>query len=177
MRSPTRKTELMRRGVNRALFVDKLCERWLTERVVVTLYELAIPRLPAAVGATLEKFRGQEQLHAEMLEQLLLELGHEPRSEPSTPSVNLAASEMEALIELARDERLEARHVLEVLQAAELLDGGGWTLLVELGKEVDLEDEWLRSFRTAHREEEEHQHVVRELLLRYERSELEASRV
>jgi len=171
-----RKTDLMRTDVKRAPFTDKLCERWLTERAAVTLYQRSLPRLPEGERAALERFVGQEELHARMLEQLLIELGSDPRGAPSTPSMNLAASEMEALLELARDPRLEPRHVLEVLLAAELLDGAGWELLIELGKQVSLDEEWLRSFRAASREENEHEHVIREHLWRYERDELATGR-
>jgi hypothetical protein len=162
------------KDVNRELLVDKLSERWLTERAVTTLYELAIERLPQD-SDVLTRFLEQERLHVEMLEQLLIELGREPRSAPSTPSTNLAASEMEALVELARDRHLMPRHLLEVLLAAELLDGSGWDLLVELGREARLDDEWLRSFRVANREEQEHEHVIRGRLLGYERAELAAN--
>jgi hypothetical protein len=166
----------VRKDVNRELLVDKLCERWLTERAVVKVYELAIERLPRDAGE-LERFLGQEKLHIDMLEQLLHELGRDPRSAPSTPSLNLAASEMEALVELARDRRLLPRHLLEILLAAERLDGSGWDLLVELGRDARLDDEWLRSFRVANREEQEHEHVIRGRLLGYERAELTASMV
>jgi hypothetical protein len=162
------------KDVNRELLVDRLCERWLTERAVVTLYELAIERLPND-APVLQRFLEQERLHGAMLEQLLAELGREPRSEAATPSLNLAASEMEALLELARDRRLLPRHVLEVLLAAERLDGDGWERLVGLGRDANLDDEWLRSFRVANREEQEHEHVIRGRLRAYERAELATS--
>jgi rubrerythrin len=176
-RSPTRKTQLLRKDVDRALFVDKLAERWLVERSIVTMYELAIRRLAEVRGLAhlterLDRFRDQESQHAAMLEQLLRELGHEPRQEPATPGINLSASELSSLLEVLRGNELEPRHVVEVVLAAELIDNGGWDLLIELAREADLDDEWLRSFRTAGREEQEHEHVLRTELAKMEREQL-----
>ena len=83
MRSPTRKSGLVRRDVDRTLFVDKLCERWLVERGATTLYRMAIERLQGIedLPETFARFRDQEQLHADMLEQLLAELGVHPREQ------------------------------------------------------------------------------------------------
>jgi rubrerythrin len=167
----------MRSDVDRTLFVDKLTERWVVERSVVTLYELAIRRLANVRGyetltERLDRFRDQESLHAAMLEQLLHELGHEPRQEPATPGINLCASELASLLEILRGEAIAPRYVLETLLTAELIDKGGWEMLIDLAKEADLEDDYLRSFRAAGREEDEHEHVLRTELARVERDQL-----
>jgi hypothetical protein len=140
------------------------------------LYDLAIKVLePHARGLgdlphRLVAFRDQERLHAEMLEQLLAEFGRHPRNEPATPGVNLGASEISALIDVLRVGRdLEPRHVLEVLLCAELIDGGAWEILTDLAKEADLDEEWLGSFRQTIREEAEHEHTLRDHLVRLER--------
>jgi hypothetical protein len=174
MRSPTRKSTLVRRDTNRALLVDKLSERWLAERSGIALYDRVIERLVGIeeLESELTRFRDQEQLHLEMLEQLLAELGRRPRDAPSTPGVNLAASEISAMLELVRDPQLTPRHLVEVLLSFELLDDGGWDILLELAKQADLDDEWLRSFRVAKREEEEHVHVLKTQLVRIERMQL-----
>src|SRR3954464_9364098 len=98
IRSPTRKSQLVRSNVDRALFIDKLTERWLVERSAVTMYDLAIAALNGVpdLPVRLTRFREQEQLHADMLEQLLSEFGRNPRNEPATVGINLGASEMSA---------------------------------------------------------------------------------
>ncbi len=179
MTLPTKKTRLFtRRDVRRDEFIDRLRQRWLAERAAMTLYQLAAGRLradaaTATLGPELERFAEQERLHAEMLAQLLGELGRgDPRHEPATPSVNIAASEMASLLELARGPELTPRHILEVLLLAERLDLAGWELLTDLAKEAGLDEDYLRSFRMAGREEAEHEHVVRAHLMRLERGEL-----
>jgi hypothetical protein len=164
-RIPTRKAFLHERGIDRDRFVDKVVERWLFERAAITAYALArkqLARLPDAppIVERLDEFAKKEQLHVEMLEALLDVFGRAPREMAATPSVNIAATEAEALVELLRGEELRTEHVLEVLLSAEILDGAGWALLVELGRAADLDDEWLRSFRAAEREEAEHRHFL-----------------
>jgi len=179
MSQPTKKTKLFSRpDVRREEFVDKLRQRWMTERTAVTLYQLALGRLRnqaalASLVPELERFRDQEQLHADMLRQLLAELGRgDPRQEPATPEVNIAASEMASLVELMRGKELTPRHVLEVLLIAERFDRSGWELLTDLAKEAELDEEWLRGFRAAGREEAEHEHVFRAHFDRLEREQL-----
>jgi hypothetical protein len=178
MTIPTRKTRLFTRSdVRREDFIDKLRERWTVERAVVTLYELALVRLGpveelAGARLQLERFRGQEWRHAELLSQLLSELGRDPQRQSPSPTVNVAAADMATLLELLRRRDLLPRHVLQVLLLAERADGAGWALLTELGKEAELDEDYLRSFRAAGREEAEHDHVLREHLLRAERAEL-----
>jgi rubrerythrin len=178
MTSPTRKTRLfLRRDVHRDDFADKLAQRWVVERAAVTMYRLAIDRLRAntlvaGLLADLERFGAQEQLHADMLEQLLGELGQDHddvHGEHATPAVNLAASAMAAILDSLRAPTATARSVLEAVLLAERLDLAGWELLTELAKDADLDEDYLRSFRAAGREEHEHEYVVRTHLLRLER--------
>jgi hypothetical protein len=164
----------MRSDADRGHFVDRLVERWLYERSSVTLYQLAEQRIGDFEGR-LSRFREEERLHAEMLEQLLAELGVAPREQPAYGSATIAASEIATMLELLRSEGLEPRHVVQVLLAAERLDGGGWELLNDLGNEVDLDEEWLRSFRAAARAEAEHTHFLDEQLVRLERDQLFAA--
>jgi rubrerythrin len=179
MTMPTKKTHLFSRtDVRREEFIDKLRERWIAERAAINLYDLALGRLSgerslASMTEALPRFRDQEQLHADMIQQLLAELGRgDPRHEPATPSVNIAASEMASLIELMRGPELTTRHVLEVLLMAERFDRAGWELLTDLAKEAKLDEEWLRGFRAAGREEAEHEHHFRAHYDRMEREEL-----
>ena len=165
-RIPTRKALVHERGIDRAHFIDKLVERWVFERSAVTAYKLARKRLAQLadappISARLDEFARQEQLHADLLEALLDVLGRAPREMPATPSVNIAATEAEALLELLRGHELASENVLEVLVALELIDCAGWELLIKMGGAVDLDEEWLRSFRAAEREEEEHRHFLR----------------
>jgi rubrerythrin len=178
MTAPTRKTRLFgRRDVDRERFVDKLRQRWLVERAAVTLYDLATFRLrhdvaiPASLIADFERFRDEERLHADMIESLLAELGHgDVLLEPSTPEVNVGATEMAALQELLRGPELMSPEVLEVVLAAERLDAIGWELLTDLAKDALLDEDYLRSFRAAGRQEAEHQHITRAHLERLSRA-------
>ena len=179
MTVPTKKTRLFaRRDINRDDFIDKLAQRWVVERAAVTMYKDAIARLRvnklvAEVIPELERFGGQEALHATMLEQLLHELGHgDVHGEHATPAVNLAASAMAAILESVRAPAATARSILEAMLMAERLDVSGWELLTDLAKDADLDEDYLRSFRAAGREEREHEYVVRTHLMRLEREVL-----
>ena len=179
MTVPTRKSRLFaRRGIDRDDFIDKLAQRWIVERAMVTMYGVASARLRVnrLLGSLLpdfERFAAQEQLHADMLAQLLGELGHgDVHGEHATPAVNLAASAMAAILESVRAPGATARSILEALLMAERIDVAGWELLIELAKEAELDDDYLRSFRAAGREEREHEYVVRTHLLRLERDVL-----
>ena len=179
MTLPTKKTRLFnRRDADRDDFIDKLAQRWLVERAAVTLYGVAIDRLRVnelldGLLPDLERFRREEQLHADMIAQLLGELGHgDVHREPATPAVNLAASAMAALLDSARAPTATARSVLGALDMAERLDVLGWDLLTDLAKEAELDEDYLRSFRAAGREEREHEHVIHAHVLRLESAAL-----
>ena len=179
MTVPTKKTRLFsRRDANRDDFIDKLAQRWIVERAAVTLYGVALERLRVNALLTnllpeLKRFRAEEQLHADMSEQLLGELGHgDVHREHATPGVNLAASTMAAILESVRAPTATARSILGALLMAERLDVGGWELLTELAKQVELDEDYLRSFRAAGREEHEHEYVIRTHVLRLEREVL-----
>ena len=179
MTMPTKKTRMFaRRDVDRADFIDKLAQRWVVERAAVTMYRLAGERLRVntllvSLLPDLDRFGAQEQLHADMVAQLLAELGHgDARSERATAGVNLAASTMAAILDSLRSPAATARSILEAMLMAERLDIGGWDVLTELAKEGGLDEEWLRSFRAAGREEREHEYVVRTHLQRLEHEAL-----
>ncbi len=179
MTVPTKKTRLFtRRDVDRDDFIDKLAQRWVVERAAVTMYQEAIARLRindvvAGLIPELERFAGQEQLHATFLEQLLHELGHgDVHGEHATPAVNLAASAMAAILESIRAPAATARSILEAMLMAERLDVAGWEILTDLAKDAELDEDYLRSCRAASREEREHEYVVRTHLLRLEREVL-----
>jgi rubrerythrin len=179
MTIPTKKTRLfMRRDVDRDDFIDKLAQRWLVERAAVTMYDAAIPRLAAndilrEIVPQLEHFRQQEELHATMLAQLLGELGYpDPHQPPATAQINLAASTMAAILDSIRAPTATARSILEAMLMAEHIDNIGWEILTDLAKEADLDEDYVRSFRAAGREEAEHQHVIRAHVMRLEREVL-----
>jgi rubrerythrin len=179
MTVPTKKTRMFaRRDVDRRDFIDKLAERWLVERAAVTLYRdatvrLRVNQLLGSLVPDLERFGAQEERHAEMLAQLLSELGRgDVHGEHATPAVNLSASTMGAILESVRAPRATARSILEAMLMAERLDGGGWELLTDLAKDADLDEDYLRSFRAAGREEREHEYVIRTHLLRLEHEAL-----
>jgi hypothetical protein len=179
MTIPTRKTRLFtRRDVDRADFIDKLAQRWLVERSAVTMYDAALDRLAVNellrdLVPQLRHFRSQEELHGAMLAQLLGELGYDdPHEPPATPQVNLAASAMAAILDSIRAPAATARSILEAMLLAEHLDNIGWELLTDLAKDAALDEDYLRSFRAAGREEAEHQHVLHAHVMRLEREVL-----
>lgn len=177
MTTPTRKTRLFARPVERRELIDLVRQRWIVERAAVTLYELALARLDGHsryddLRPTLARFRDREQDHGDLLERLLAELGHDPLAQPPSPSTSVGAREMAALVAELNTPGLAPRHVLEVLLLAERLDNVGWQILIELAKEGQLDEDYLRRFRAAGREEAEHEHVTREHLLAAERDEL-----
>jgi hypothetical protein len=174
MTVPTKKSRMFTRHVDRGDFVDKVAQRWVVERAAVTMYKEAIARLRVNqllvnLIPELERFAAQEQLHADMLAQLHVELGRgDVHGEHATPGVNLAASTMAAILESIRAPRATARSILEAVLMAERVDVGGWELITDLAKEGGLDEDWLRGFRAADREEREHEHVVRTHLMRLE---------
>ena len=179
MTMPTKKTRMFtRRDVHRDDFIDKLAQRWVVERAAVTMYREAIARLRVnerlgSLVPDLERFGPQEQLHADMIEQLLRELGHDDvHGEHATPAVNLAASAMAAILESIRAPAATARSILEAMLMAERVDVAGWELLIDLAKDAELDEDWLRGFRAAGREEREHEYVVRTHLMRLEHEAL-----
>jgi hypothetical protein len=176
MRTPTKKSTLTRRGIRREFLIERLVERWLFERSAETLYALALKHLKPGDPLTDEvaRFRDVERLHREMLEALLGEFGREPRAEPATPRVNITASKAAALLEAARGSELTRAGVVEILLSFEVMDAVEWEILAELGQAADLEDEWLRSFRVAEREETEQIHILRAHLERLDRDALSA---
>ena len=165
---------MLTRHIDRVDFVDNVAQRWVVERAAVTMYKEAIARLRVNELLTnlipeLERFAAQEQLHAEMLAQLHGELGRgDIHGEHATPGVNLAASTMGAILESIRAPRATARSILEAVLMAERVDVGGWELRTDLAKDGGLDEDYLRSFRAADREEREHEHVVRTHLMRLE---------
>ena len=166
------------RDVDRDDFTDKLVQRWIVERSAATMYREATARLRvnemlASLAPDLERFGTQEERHADMLAQLLAELGHgDVRGEPATPTVNVAASARGAILESIRTPAATARSILEAMLMAERVDVAGWELLTDLAKDADLDEDYLRSFRAAGREEREHEYVVRTHLQRLEREAL-----
>src|SRR5262249_7315712 len=82
-RLPTRQTELMRSDINRGLFARRVQERLGFERAIGTLYDRIIAQSGDPVlSERLRLFRREEQLHAEMLESLLRQLGRNPDDAP-----------------------------------------------------------------------------------------------
>lgn len=148
----------MRSDLNREPFAQRVHERLGFERAIGALYE----RIAGLTGDPelndrLRAFRREEKLHEEMLEALLRQLGRNPSDAPTLEILSASGS---------------LDRMLTALFEAEVLDEGGWEILVELGKAVDLDQEWLGGFRMALRQEKEHLHVVREALLRRNREQL-----
>jgi hypothetical protein len=179
MTAPTKKTALFaRRDVDRDDFCDKLAQRWIVERAAMTMYDEASARLSSnrvleRLMPDLGRFAGEERLHAQMLAQLLSELGFgDVCAAPATPAVNMAASAMAAILESIRAPAATERSILEAMLMAERLDVAGWELLTDLAKDAELDEDYLRSFRAAGREEREHEFVLRTHLMRLEREGL-----
>lgn len=179
-RVPTRKPFITKRAINRDLLASRLGARRAFELASAQLYQLVLGRVrgqPESVNHLAERlgdFEKQERRHAEMLEALLRQLGRDP--DELSPSADLALREADPLLALCRDPAQPLDLLLHALHAAEVLDSAGWELLIDLGKAADLDEEWLRSFRAAGREEKEHLHQLRTFVELLDRNQLERPR-
>jgi rubrerythrin len=163
--------------VNQELLIDKLCERWVFEKMSHRLYGLLLERArlenaPDGLVGHLERFQRDEKEHEEAIEDVMRRFGRDPVTEELTPSAEMARIECAALLEACRRKDVSLSSMLGVLLAAESADNAAWDLLEELCKTAGIDEDVLRQFRSFQRQEKEHLHVVKESLLTRQRDEL-----
>lgn len=153
------------------LLLDKLGERLQFERVGVRLYEALIGKREqlgdAAIGqvlptvSELQRIGRDELQHFFLLRDIILELGGDPTM--MTPSADVVVMLGNGLVQVLTDPRTSFKQCLQAILAAELQDGDGWQLLIEVTRttgRIGL----VAEFEAAHAQELEHLDRVRKWL-------------
>jgi hypothetical protein len=153
------------KGVNAAVFIDKLGERLAFERTGTRLYEALVEKCDAAGSppggpsvSDLEELRLQELAHFGLVRDAMTKLGADPTA--MTPSADVVAVLSTGILQVIDDARTSLKQSLEAMLVAELADNDGWTLLIELARTAG-EDDLTAQFEAALRVEEEHLLKVR----------------
>jgi rubrerythrin len=146
--------------LNRDVLVDKLCERLAVETAGVALYQALIAKLgDAEIAPRLQHFMHEEAKHRDLLAAYLDKMGVRERG---TPSAQLARLEGQAYLTLA-GEATTPSQLLHILFTVELMDENAWEMLIDLGHDLD-DEEMVRTFAQALKEEKEHLRGVRGML-------------
>jgi rubrerythrin len=146
--------------VNMDALVDKLCERLAVETGGVAIYEAAIAKIDdPTVAARLRHYMQEEAEHRDLLDAYLTNLGVQNRE---TPLARLAKLEGEAYLKLLGEAQTPAQ-VLNILLTVELMDENGWEMIINLGRDLG-DDEMVRTFNVALKDEKEHLRGVRGML-------------
>lgn len=146
--------------LNKDALVDKLCERLAVESAGVEIYEAIIARITDdMIVARLKHFMQEEAKHRDLLAAFLDRMGAQERE---TPSARLARLEGQAYLRLV-DEATTTAQLLNILLTVELVDETAWEMLVNLGRDLGEED-MVRTFNMALKEEKEHLRGVRGML-------------
>ncbi|UQA58289.1 ferritin-like domain-containing protein [Polyangium aurulentum] len=151
---------------NPMVFLDKLGERLAFERTGVRLFDALIAKYDVLGswegGPTREllaEFREDELRHFHVLKSAMESLGADPTA--LTPSGDLAGVEGMGLVQVITDPRTTLPQALHAQLIAELTDGEGWDMLVELAETLG-HDAMADDFRDAMRAEEKHLAHVRQ---------------
>jgi hypothetical protein len=150
-------------GHKPTVFLDKLGERLAFERTGTRLYEAVMAKLDAAdlhpegpSRADLAEIRDAEHRHVTVVRDAIIHLGADPTA--MTPCADLISVAGLGLVQAVSDPRTTLNQCLDILLIAELADGDGWQLIVDLADQLGF-DELAERFRVALAEE--HQHVFR----------------
>jgi rubrerythrin len=147
-------------ALNRDVLVDKLCERLAVETAAVTLYQALLAKIDVEeIAARLTHFMHAEAQHRDLLAGYLDKMGVRERD---TPSAQLAQLEGEAYLKLAAEASTPAQ-LLHILFTVELMDENAWEMLIDLGQDLD-DQELVRTFAQALKDEKEHLRGVRGML-------------
>ncbi|MDB4998492.1 MAG: ferritin-like protein [Myxococcaceae bacterium] len=150
------------KGDSMASFIDKLGERLAFERTGTRLYDAFITKcagiddedmIPDIDLGVLQRFRDEEKEHFDMLRAAIEELGGDPTV--VTPSADVASVTSLGVIQVLGDPRTSVAQCVQAMLVAELTDGDGWALLVEMAEDIGKED-LVESFQRAFLEEERH---------------------
>lgn len=171
------------------LLMDKMGERIAFERAGVRLYDALIakyaavtqsgedlPSLAEALAASgedwtaqtsallgetplqsLERIRNEELQHFHLLCDAMESLGGDPTAQ--TPCADVAGVASAGLMQVVTDPRTTLAQCLTAVLSAELTDGAGWELLIQLTEQGG-HDELTGKFLTAHGQEVQHQQAI-----------------
>jgi ferritin-like protein len=155
-------------GTNEQVLLDKLGERLAFERTGTRLYELMGMKLDMRGSWTggpsrqdLLEIRNDEHDHFQLLVEAILDLGGDPTA--MTPGADIVAMESQGLQNVVADPRTTPAQALHAIMSAELVDGAGWELLIQLAQASGREPLAAR-FRQVSVHEEEHLRKVRRWL-------------
>ena len=146
-------------GRKPVVLLDKLSERLAFERTGTRLYEALLAKIDAAgppPGVSvddLRRFHDEEHAHMEIVARAIERLGGDPTVQ--SPSADVDGVLSMGLLQVITDPRTSVLHSLHAIHVAELADNDGWELLIELAEGMG-QDESVREFKVALREEQEH---------------------
>lgn len=150
----------MKRTANHDEFIDRCTARWLFEKTGVHLYDEALRKCPKngpdGMLDRLEKIRGEEKKHEELLEEVIRYYGADPHE--LTKQARITQMECEGIVNVVEHEDFPA--VIDALLAAELVDTASWELLILLGDQVGA-NRFRARFKEALSHETEHLRFIR----------------
>jgi hypothetical protein len=159
---------------NRSKVIDLLIERLEFERASVERCDLVLEALRprggpwASILGHLRLIREEEKEHEEWLEEQVKALGGDPHEE--SDAVRALLNEWRLIIE-GEMSSPDPAHLFQALLKAELLDNGGWELLLALAEQAN-DEEASQAFRQRLHEEQEHLLFVGRIVARLARSEV-----
>jgi rubrerythrin len=147
-------------GPGPAPLFDKLGERLAFERSGVRLYEALISKLEALGGYDggptrdeLVQILNEEHAHFAMLKEAIERLNGDPTA--MTPSADVAGTIGHGVMQVVTDARTTVVQSLEAMLVAELADGAGWGMLIELVRKEGHAD-LAKAFALAEQNEAQH---------------------
>ena len=156
--------------------IDLLTERLTFERAGVRLYDAILGKMrhsdDEAIGrmiSQMQEHRDQEKEHEEWLEEQIRALGGDAHA--MTDRARLVEVESEGLEKVILDGDPEIPHLFHALLAAELSDGAGWDLLVQLARRAG-DDQAAEEFSLRLDDEREHLVFVRRAVESFARRDL-----
>lgn len=163
--------------IARPQVIDVLMERLVFERAGVRLYDRIIEVIEVSGSAAVQVMLGQlrqhreeEQEHADWLEGQVLSLGGDPHAETERARLVETLSKGIEEVVLQSDDTV-IPHLLSALLAAELVDGAGWALLVDLAEKAE-DHEAKQEFARRARQEEDHLTFVRTAVSRFAQNDV-----
>ena len=172
------------------VFIDKLAERLAFERGGTRLYDALITKFQAvqALGqevlppaeqvmsmapdqaaslasvqgesplATLTRIRNEELAHFRMLGECIVKMGGDPTA--MTPCADVVGTATMGIMQVVTDPRTTLAQSLNAILSAELTDGAGWEMLVQLAEDAG-ETDMAGKFLGALSQEQEHVAIVK----------------
>ena len=173
-----------------SVFMDKLGERAAFERGGTRLYDALITKFQAvqALGqevlppaeqvmsmapdqaaslasvqgesplATLTRIRNEELAHFRMLGECIVKMGGDPTA--MTPCADVVGTATMGIMQVVTDPRTTLAQSLNAILSAELTDGAGWEMLVQLAEDAG-ETDMAGKFLGALSQEQEHVAIVK----------------